>query len=373
MIGSLLSVLQQRMVMETGVSDRLLARIISGTESTMEVATTRVPTFGTNMQDPLNGYRSFGDLPSVNVQLEVPSHSASGFDRELLAARGGDNPDTREFMATWGPYGVTLETHFILIFTPLSNSGSSLNPDIPAGYQSCYSSVEDQSIPSPFFTTPVSVAWLQGVADASNSVTRTNSPASGMGTDYRQLSNPGSVITQFSETTPSQNIIQFSETTPSQNITQFSETTPSQNTTEFIPGTPIETVCRHHGISNDILLSAKFLTNEKVLVKMVQNFKWMSHILRCIGLQEHNTSFVASRTVVFAGGLILSAGAVVKHFGWAVDSFKHKNVWYRWAEDAARSREWAGTPLSELHHSARPFTCILTLALLQLIKRTKIT
>jgi hypothetical protein len=349
MIGSLLSVLQQRMVMETGVSDRLLARIISGIESTMEVVTTRVPTFGTNMQDPLNGYRSFSDLPSVNVQLEVPSHSASGFNHELLAARGGDNPDTREFMATWGPYGVTLETHFILIFTPLSNSGSSFNPDIPAGHQSCYSSVEDQSIPSPFFTTPVSVAWLQGVADASNNITRTNSPVSSMGTDYQQLSNPGSAITQFSEITPSQNM------------------------TELIPGTPIETVCRHHGISNDILLSAKFLTHEKVLVKMVQNFKWMSHILRCIGLQEHNTSFVASRTVIFAGGLILSAGEVVKHFGWAVDSFKHKNIWYGWAEDAVRSQEWAGTPPSELHDSTRPFTCILTLALLQLIKRTKIT
>jgi hypothetical protein len=329
------------MVMEPGVSDSL-ACIVSGVGSeleTMEVATIRVPTFGTNMQSPLNGYRSFGGLPSINVKLEVPSHAGSGFNCELLAARGGDNPDIREFMDTWSPYGVALETHFILIFSPLPDNGprvSTFNPNIPSGHQSCYSSIEGQSVPSPPFTTPVSVAWLRGLPNVFHDITRTNSPASNIGSDYQQLSDPGRAVT---------------------------ETTPSQKVTKLVPGTPIETVCTRYGITNDVFHSAKFLTTEKLLVKMVRNYKCMLHILECIGLQEHNASFVSSRTVTFAGGLMLSAGDVVKHFGWAVELFKHKSVWYGWAEEVVRSREWVGAPPSELYDRARPFTCILTLAL----------
>jgi hypothetical protein len=300
------------------------------------------------MQDPLNGYRPLGSFPSV-VQMEVPPHSAIQFDRELLATRFGDNSETKVFEDTWGPYGMTLDNHFIIIFIPLSYDGPHVSSyDAPSG--SHQSSAGYQPVPSHPFNTPVSVAWLRGVANASNDITRTNSPASGIGSNYQQLSND-----------------------PGPDITQFSETTPSQNTPELLPGTPIETVCTHHGIANNIIHSAKFLTTEKSLVKMVQNYKWMLHILRCVGLQECNAAFAPSRTVVFPGGLILSAGEVVKHFGWAVESFKHKNVWYGWAEDAAGSRKWAGTPPSELHDSAAIHMYSYSLFRSQLVKRTKIT
>jgi hypothetical protein len=328
LIGSLLSVLRQRMLVESEVSDGL-ARILSGVESdreTVTVATTRVPIFGTDMQDPLNGYRPLARLTSINVQMEIPSHSAIQYDRELLAARFGDDSDSKTFQRTWGPYGVTVENHFIIIFIPLSHDDSaqvSSRNDIPSG--SCYS----YPVTSPLFTTPVSVAWLRGVANASDEIARTNSPASAMGFNHQQsLNDPGS------------------------GVTQFSEATSSQNAHDFLPGTSIETVCTHHGITNDIMHSAKFLTTEKSLVRMVRNYKWMLHILKCIGLQERNAAFAPLRTAAFAGGLILSAGEVVKHFGWAVDSFKHKNVWYGWAEEAVESREWAGTPPSKSHDSA---------------------
>jgi hypothetical protein len=351
LIGSLLSVLRQRMLTEARVSDGL-ARIVSGAESdlgTFTVATTRVPAFGTNMQDPLNGYRPIGSFPSV-VRMEAPTHSTIQFDRELLAMRLGDNSETKVFEDTWGPYGMTLDNHFIIIFIPLSYDGPHISSYNDACSGSGYSSVGYQPVPTHPFGTPVSVAWLRGVANASNDITRTNSPASGMGSNYQQSSND-----------------------PRSAITQFGETTPSQNAPEFLPGTPIEMVCTRHGIANNIMRSAKFLTTEKSLVKMVQNYKWMLHILRCVGLQECNAAFAPLRKVEFPGGLILSAGEVVKHFGWAVESFKHKNVWYGWAEEAAGSREWAGTPPSELHDCATIHMYSYSLFCSQLVKRTNIT
>ena len=135
---------------------------------------------------------------------------------------------------------------------------------------------------------------------------------------------------------------------PTTTDSEFGQMTALQNVPNLTPGTSINMVCKHHAIMDDLMRYAKFLTMEKSLLAMVKNYKWILHLLRCLGLQDSNMLFTPSQTITFSGGLTLSAGDVVKHFGWTADSFKHKSVWYRWAAEVAVSQEWAGTPPSEL-------------------------
>ena len=117
---------------------------------------------------------------------------------------------------------------------------------------------------------------------------------------------------------------------------------------EFTPGTSIEVVCHKCGISDDEMHSAMYATTEKSLLSMVCNYQQMLHILSQLGLQQCGVVFLHSQTILFPGGLVLSAGDIVKHFGWTAESFKHKLVWFGWAEDAVASQEWIGSPPGEL-------------------------
>lgn len=87
---------------------------------------------------------------------------------------------------------------------------------------------------------------------------------------------------------------------------------------------------------------------EGSLSSMVLNYQCMLHIFVQLRLsQELDAPFIAMQAVTWTGGLILSAGDVVKEFGWSTKSFrvKHKRVWNEWVEDAA-TREWDGPPPS---------------------------
>ena len=333
LIGSLLNVLQQQNLMENGVSDEL-ARAIGGARPEVEmfkIATTRIPSFGNDMQDPVNGYRSLGMLSSVNAQMEFPSQATIQLGRELLAVQS-DDPITKAFEHTWAPLGLKLETHFIIIFNQLSRDGSLFSlrdiTSAPGSSQinsapgSHQSSVGYQPVPSRLFSSPVNADWLRGLADASTDISRTNSPALGT-------------------------------------AAQFVQSTAAQGVSNLVPGTPIEVVCRQHAISDGEMRSAMFLTTEKSLLSMVHNYRQMSHILSQLGLQQRDAAFIPSQAVLFPGGLVLSAGDVVKHFGWTAESFKHKSVWFGWAEDVAVSQEWNGSPPSERVVLLLPYICFL--------------
>lgn len=340
LIGSLLSALQQQIITENGVSDDL-ARTISGAGAEVDpvkIATTRVPSFGNDMQDPAYGYRSLGTLSSVNVQMEIPSHTIQ-LDRELLAVQSSE-PITKAFERIWAPLGLRSETHFIIIFTHFPRDGSlfSLRDfSSAAGSQSCQSSLGYQAAPSPIFSNPVNADWLQGLADASNKTSRTNSPASaGVGANHQQSTN-----------------------SPARFATQFVQSTAPQDMPELTPGTSIDVVCRQYAISDDKMRSAMFVTTEKSLLSMVLNYQQMSHILSQLGLKQRDAAFIPSQTVSFHGGLVLSAGDVVKHFGWTAESFKHKSVWFGWAEDAVALQEWSSSPPGEFCLFVASFICVL--------------
>ena len=163
---------------------------------------------------------------------------------------------------------------------------------VPSGYGSCHSAVSHPPA-QPLIGTPATVEWLQDLANASNDMSRINSPSPCVDANYQLSDSPVPTITNL----------------------EFGQMTTLQNVPNLTPGTSINIVCKHHAVTDDMMGYAKFLTMEKLLLAMVKNYKWMLHILRCLGLQDNNMLFTPSWTITFSGGLTLSAGNVVKHFG----------------------------------------------------------
>ncbi|KIM81864.1 hypothetical protein PILCRDRAFT_821225 [Piloderma croceum F 1598] len=312
LIGTLICVLQEQMLSGCEVSDDI-TRIISavGSDSpdqldleTITVATTRIPVFGDDMQNPIYGYRSLCTLLSVYVDTEFTSIAIQP-DSELLAVRSDDNnPITKNFARVWAPCGLELETHFIVILThtpaPSLDGSPFLFRDIstsPAPISRPSSVVQ----PSPL-GIPVSADWLRGLSNASPNISRSNSPASGIGASHCSLSNsPASVVAQIPQTA-------------------------SSDIPVFGPDTPIETICHHYGVTDENIRSAKFMAAERSSFDMTLNYQGMLHILAQLGFQELDAPFITAQAVTLTGGLTLSAGDVVKEFGWSTDSFEHKRV-----------------------------------------------
>jgi len=114
-----LTLLRQTVALEGHESD-CISELLIGEQPIYEnilVATTRVPTFGIGLQEPVNGYRRLGSLRSLldgQMVMPPPPPDPVIHDRELLAMK--DNSETRNFLQSWGPIGVLCDTHFIVIF-----------------------------------------------------------------------------------------------------------------------------------------------------------------------------------------------------------------------------------------------------------------
>jgi hypothetical protein len=249
LIRTLICVLQQQILSGREVSDDI-TRIISavGSDSpdrldleTITVATTRAPVFGDYMQDPIYGYRSLCTLLSVSVDTEFTSIAFEP-DSELLAVcSDDDDPITKNFARMWAPCGLKLKTHFIVILThtpaPSLDGSPFLFRDIgtsPPPISGPSSVVQ----PTPL-GIPVSADWLRGLSNASPNISRSNSPASGIGASHCSLSNsPVSVVAQIPQM-------------------------PSSDIPVFGPDTAIETICHHYGVTDENIRSAKFMAAER--------------------------------------------------------------------------------------------------------------
>jgi hypothetical protein len=301
--------------MEHGVPDDLVQIIRRGERPGLDeitVATTRVPVFGTYMQDPINGYRPLGRLSSIEVQLQPPS-TAIQFHRELLAVVESGLAVAANFPDAWAPSSLTIKSHFIVIFDWVSSFPK-----------------------SPLSVRPVRrisiTDWLRGLEDASTDSHQENSPVSEIDAAFQSSSNSPVPVT--------------------------GQAASSRDMPVLEPGTSIETICHRCQITDDQIRSARFQAAAKSLLRTVLNYKSMSHILLRLGLQERDAPFVPLQTVTLPGDLVVSAGEVVEHFGWTMESFKRKTVWYGWAEQAASSQEWNEPTPSELFH----FTILVCLA-----------
>lgn len=125
-VGTLLDAL--RLSLHTGncLVPRTLAKIIAGVAGqNVEVATTRVPMFFEQMPCPSNGYRVLGSISSIKVRR---TQLAPEYDdvHELLAIKTGNHSE--EYVETWKPMALAVDSHFILIFSfQGSTSTSSAN------------------------------------------------------------------------------------------------------------------------------------------------------------------------------------------------------------------------------------------------------
>jgi hypothetical protein len=187
LVGSLLTMLRQT-VLARGGSDYVSEIIITPSKfENIHVATTRVPTFGRNLEEPIHAYRTLGPLASLNLQMNAPPPPPADiiYDQELLAILS-DHSITHRFLQSWRTMGVKPDTHFIIIFS---------EPSRPRAYVSLDSPISKTSSPAPFSSWSSTNdenmrAWSAMVRTNRSSphsqsiVSRAASPTSGMGTDF---------------------------------------------------------------------------------------------------------------------------------------------------------------------------------------------
>jgi hypothetical protein len=314
LVGTLLAVLHEHLPTQQGVPADLI-NIFNGMSASemITVSTTRIPSFGDDLQNPVNGYRTMGMLSSIHIEKSIPSAAVSPYRELFAAASNRRNPTTEDFVQTWEPFGVTTATHFIIIFgmpvtSLFSNRATSLLLSSAPG------SRRSSVAPSPLIGPSISGS-LRGFGDVSTNPSRTGSP--GFSLTGRQSSN-SPVTTR--------------DPSPSSHL-------PGMTEAQLTQGTSVEDVCAWHGIVESALGAAKYNSAEKSFLGMVLNHRKMLEVLVRLGLQDrYSTVFVPARTVAYAGGLHLSAQEVVKAYGWSVDSYKHKTLWFGWAEEVSSSR-----------------------------------
>ncbi len=119
MINSLLCGARER-ILGSNVSDKF-SEIFQGRISNVHVATTRVPTFSNNYQNPAFGYRSFGVLSQVPLAI-IPVPPQVDKNAEILSMDfSGTFAEGDGFKHIWGPLLSAPHLNFILIFfIPLS-------------------------------------------------------------------------------------------------------------------------------------------------------------------------------------------------------------------------------------------------------------
>jgi hypothetical protein len=138
----------------------------------------------------------------------------------------------------WAPCGVDLETHFIVILTHTPASSLDGSPflfrDISTSGPAPISGLSSVVQPSPL-GIPVSADWLRGLSNASPNISRSNSPASGIGASHCLLSSsPVPVVAQILQTA-------------------------SSDIPVFGPDTAIETICHHYGVTDENIRSGMII------------------------------------------------------------------------------------------------------------------
>jgi len=298
----------------------------------IHVATTCVPTFGNNLQEPLHGYQTLGALMEFKSRMSAPPPPPAAIihNQELLALIAG-NPVTQSFLELWGRMGVQCNTHFIIIFFKPPTAASLMRPlhsrfslDSP---RSIPSSIGPSSAPgsrdSPAYQAPplsdenMRMWNLMGppgdaLPQSQSIFSREESPAHGLGVSLNSNSHLSGNNTLLSHLlllhTAADNFICLVRN----EITDIME---------------------------DALTSAKFNNGAGSLLGMVVNHQGMVQILDRFGLWEQS-GFSDTQTVMFQSEQVFSSGEIVKQFGRSPDSFRHKSTWYGWAEVAAMSFKW---------------------------------
>jgi hypothetical protein len=308
MISSLLTLLRQTIALESYPLD-CIGELIIGEQPAYEnihIATTRVPTFGIELQQPSHGYRRLGAFTLLCGEMGIPPPHPDPIvlDRELLAMK--NNSVSQNFLQSWGPLGVVCDTHFIVIF---------YKPPTAVANMTHLFALDS-------YSSGASHALSSGPASQ-------NSPASR--SDERLQAWVNTQTGGSDDSPQSQSIISRAESPASAAFAHTSQTTTSA----------IAYLLHEFKISESCLKAAKFNSGERVLLAMVTSHRAMVQILNTLGLLEKNM-FSDAKSVTFRDGQVFSATDIVKEFRWSLDSFRHKCAWYGWAEHAATQLVWKG-------------------------------
>lgn len=301
-------------------------------QSDVGVATTRVPVFNDDVQNPNYGYRSFGVLMHPVYNTPTATYDRR---RELLAVDDlMDDPITSRFRRM---YQLDLKNHFIILFSYTATSATRTR-------ESQHSSRNRH--PSPFIQSPFT-----------NSPTNRGSRASSL-FDY-SLPSPVSGLGE-GEGNFDTNLPTFGDISPGISAHgspaaahfadgNFGPGNMPPSMPPAMPGPPIEdpaavvAICRQLGIPDDILDGATYNRDSNGLLAMVKNYRSMAAVLIGLGFRFNaRDQFSPSSFVTIEGRSLMASKAVVA-FGWAPDSYKHKCWWLGWAEDMALSSQWKGS------------------------------
>jgi hypothetical protein len=322
MASTLISALQQAMQSGTKVPRSLMELISEASQAphTISVATTRVPSFGLDLTNPTHAFRILDQLSDLAAGPELPRENVD-LDREVLAVHEVyDRQATESFYRSWGPLGVQLETHFILIFLPGPRSGYSsplallsappspcVLPSVPPSPRTLLTAPPSRH--SPLYQHPS--PWNNLTGFGTYSPARTDSPAS-----THPETSWNNILPQDAVTSP-----------------------PSHDTSGLTPSCGVNDVFSAFGIDRNRQTSAKFERGS--LLEMVQNYNAMYSLLSDIGLRDRG----GNMKVTYGGGLELLSSQVLEELGWTVESYKHKSA-YQWASVASQM-VWKGDPPSE--------------------------
>ena len=75
----------------------------------------QIPIFAPDFMSPHYGYRLFGPIGVQTIEFELPPPTFN-INREVYTPLNMDHPHSVTFARSWGPCGVVLDSHFIMIF-----------------------------------------------------------------------------------------------------------------------------------------------------------------------------------------------------------------------------------------------------------------
>lgn len=240
------------------------------------VSTIRIPSFDpADMQNPLHGYRFLGPLHTFQMQPLAPEgYFDAAHDVLAIHASYGDTR-TMHFENMWGPIGVNLQSHFMLIVC-------SPPPSAPAA--------------TDIFQLP-----LPDILDSLTAASDWNTPP-----------------------------------LPSVSSTSLSMAPALSATETFLNSAAadasMEAVLDGCGITVQQIQSARFIGRLKSFCAMVKMHQSASNILQTLGLNSYDA------TQTDSSGLVVSAPAILVYLGWSSQTHQNKSRHYTSAARAAGQR-----------------------------------
>jgi hypothetical protein len=302
-----------------------------------DVATSRNPDFEQNLKSPMNGYRFLGNLGSFPIQFRrhTSPHQINRIEEVLAVGSASTVPNSSAistFLSLWEPFGVKLDTHFILIFHPTTRSQSLAPPlALPAQNSNNMNGISHENSPSysallltsshessPLCPTPSELPHSRSLSPLVHS---------GM---HMLFGDPSSVPATSPPELSSHPVAQL----PMDSAADYHN--PAGENINLLSIFDVGTLLGLANVTTEEQNAAHFNSKAKNLFSMVTNFYAFRHILRKLGFTDQITSLDAS----YADGTQLSK--ISQFFSWTKHSYVHKSVWYGFAE-AVSITPWHGS------------------------------